>query len=346
MFDQASGLRPAQNLGVNTTGLTGTLDPSRIADGYVESAREFARSALLEHAEARWRFAALHAGTALEHLAKAVLARHSPALLVDLTGSKQNVASLIALAGVRPTPVLRTVGMRGAVERVKAVMDRRWPVSDAAITSLIDVRDGVVHAGSLESLEDDLMAAFVATGDLLLSDLGIAREEFWGERVEVADVLLDSYATKFARRVDLKRILARSRYDNLLADIDDTDVQDALIRSLEDHYFRDDESACDCPVCGRLGIADGIHYVVWDDEVEWDADGTELWSGTVYFDAMRFRCPVCHFTVTGPEEFMAAELPVNWEEDGADPFHFDEPPELAWEPDPDDYHHERMLRDM
>jgi hypothetical protein len=54
------------------------------ADAFYQSACDFALSALEAHHAGNYRHVPLDAGTALEHLAKASLARRSPALLAEL----------------------------------------------------------------------------------------------------------------------------------------------------------------------------------------------------------------------------------------------------------------------
>ena len=62
--------------------------PTRFSpDAFYRGAREFARSALEAHHAGNHRRVALDAGTAVEHLAKACLARRSRALLAELRNS-------------------------------------------------------------------------------------------------------------------------------------------------------------------------------------------------------------------------------------------------------------------
>jgi hypothetical protein len=72
---------------------------SLTSDAFFESAQEFARSALEAHHARRFRRVAVDAATCLEHLAKACLAKRSPALLTELR-SEANFPSLLRLLGI------------------------------------------------------------------------------------------------------------------------------------------------------------------------------------------------------------------------------------------------------
>ena len=66
---------------------------------FCDNATEFAQSALDAPHALRFRRVAVDAGTSLEHLAKASLAKRSPALLTELR-SEHNFASLLVLLGI------------------------------------------------------------------------------------------------------------------------------------------------------------------------------------------------------------------------------------------------------
>jgi hypothetical protein len=75
-----------------------------------------------------------------EHLAKACLAKRSPALLTELR-SQANFPSLLRLLGItegQPPGQLRTVGLRDALDRVKVFVNSR--ASDADLKTLVDMR--------------------------------------------------------------------------------------------------------------------------------------------------------------------------------------------------------------
>ena len=65
---------------------------------------------------------------------------------------------LLGVDGPKPKQ-LRTVGLRAALARVRKLVAS--PVPEKDVMTLVDVRDGVVHAAPDEEVEDRLLAAFV-----------------------------------------------------------------------------------------------------------------------------------------------------------------------------------------
>jgi hypothetical protein len=88
-------------------------------DAFYASAQDFALSALEAHHAGNHRRVPLDAGTALEHLAKACLARRSPALLADLKGGSPigSLIGLLRIDGAATPAKIRTVGMPEALDQ-------------------------------------------------------------------------------------------------------------------------------------------------------------------------------------------------------------------------------------
>ena len=181
-------------------------------DSFYESAREFAQDALQAHHQRKYRHVALHAGTALEHLAKACLAKRSPGLLTELRSGKfDSLLWLLEIPGAKPPAQLRTVGLREALERVKA-----WVTSDASRTDLdtmVGMRDGTVHAAQSDEVEERLLVAFVQQADALLADLGRSPLEFWQVQIEVVEALLADATDKVRHHVEVRAAAAVAAYN-------------------------------------------------------------------------------------------------------------------------------------
>lgn len=98
-------------------------------DAFCNSAMEFALSALDAHRARRFRRVAVDAGTSLEHLAKASLAKRSPALLAELK-NEANFSSLLVLLGIKggkPPKRFRTVGLRDGLTRAQSATPAPQP---------------------------------------------------------------------------------------------------------------------------------------------------------------------------------------------------------------------------
>src|ERR1700747_2899783 len=94
---------------------------SPTVDDFYRTACEFARSSLDAHVRQKHHLVALYAGTSLEHLAKACLAKRSPALITELRNedSFRSLLLLVGVTAVSTSPKLRTVGLRGALQRAR-----------------------------------------------------------------------------------------------------------------------------------------------------------------------------------------------------------------------------------
>src|SRR5258708_10222141 len=156
---------------------------------------------------------AIAAGVALEHLAKACLAVRSSALLAaDLKGDT-SFRNLVALLGISASTVplrLRTVGLRDALNRMKIFIGSTVPEDD--LQTLIDMRDGAIHAAETHEVEQRLVAAFVRQADALLADLNRDRAAFWGGYLEEVDTLLADATDRVAHSVSVKLAAARRNF--------------------------------------------------------------------------------------------------------------------------------------
>jgi hypothetical protein len=189
-------------------------------EAFYVSACGFAQSALQAHHAEDYRRVALEAGTALEHLLKACLAKRSPALLIELKNTDNNFQSLLQLLNIReggPLRLVRTVSLRDALVRVRTFVKSAASWTD--LETLVSMRDGTVHAALDDQVEERLLVAFVQHADALLTDLGRDRVEFWSPAfLPVIDALLTDASDKFAPYAAVKFAAARAyfqrRYGN------------------------------------------------------------------------------------------------------------------------------------
>ena len=123
-------------------------------DAFCESAREFAETALAAHHARKYRRVAIDAGTALEHLAKACLAKRSPGLLAEMKdeASYHSLSRLLGITGGKTSPrPLRTVGLWNALKRARTFVTSK--VAEQDLRTLADMRDGTVHAAENAEVE-------------------------------------------------------------------------------------------------------------------------------------------------------------------------------------------------
>ena len=253
---------------------------------FYRSGLQFAQDALEAHHEQQYGRAALHAGTALEHLAKSCLANRSPALITELKGegSFYSLARLLGFADVRePVQPLRTVGLRGALDRLARFVTSNASKKD--LMTLADLRDGTVHAGAGVELEERVLVAFVQHSDALVADLGRDRSDFWGPQLAVVNALLADAKDKTKHLVAVKFAAVQAsfhrRYGNMPSEVLDHVRQ---IASPMRHTFFDQERA-DCPACGSYGIAYGDADPEWDNEESDD----QHWVTSIWWDARQLH---------------------------------------------------------
>lgn len=178
----------------------------------------------------------------------------------------------------------------------------------ADLTLLVDLRDGVVHAGLDETVEERLLVAFVQQTDATLADLGKGRGDFWGDRLAVVDALLDVATDKVARRVLVKLAAAKAAFDKKFADLPQ-ELQE-LARRLPPSFDRSRESSCLCPACESDGVAQGWHSVDVDGEI--DKDGIPNAWAWVVFTPSSFACTWCGLRLDSPAELKAARVESQW----------------------------------
>ena len=281
-------------------------------ESFYESAREFARTALEAHHVGNYRRVPLDAGTALEHLAKACLARRSPALLAELKG-ESSVPSLIWLLGIegaKAAAKVRTVGLWDALTRTELFVTSVAVRED--LRTLVDMRNGIIHAAKEMEVEERILAAFAQHSDALLKDLGRDRDEFWGGQLAVVDALLSDVSDKIAHHVEVKLAAARASYEREYGDL--PAERAALLKAAREVArplaITREQRQVKCPVCGSTGLAAGEHEVWWTASASDEEDISTPSEPTVLFDADRFECRICGLRLDSPPELTLAGVNV------------------------------------
>jgi len=289
-------------------------------NGFYDSARDFARTALEAHHAENYRRVALDAGTALEHLAKACLVNRSPALLVaDLKNlsAVNTLAWLLRVNGAKPVLRVRTVGLWDALVRVRLLVPSM--VTDDDLKTLVDMRDGVVHAAQEAEMETQVLTAFIQQAETLLADLGRERAEFWAGQLGVVNALLTKATDEIAYEVAVKLAAAKASYsrDGTVDPREARKVRLArrLSKSALHPYI---EGPMRCPVCPSNGVAIGEYDVDFEAD-DWDKDTGDVANvaATVWFVVDRFYCSNCGLRLDNPAELAEAKVTLRWEIEGA-----------------------------
>ena len=275
---------------------------------FYASAQEFALCALEAHHSGNHRRVPLFAGTAVEHLAKACLAQRSPALLLELrNGSSFDwLATLLSVEGAGIPADIRTVGLSEALKRVRRFV--RSKASQDDLCTLIDIRNGVVHAAENAEVEERILTAFVQQADSLLEDLNRARENFWGGQLLVVNALLADASNKLQHRVQVKLAAAEAMIERRYQTEGEAVI--SALRAVSKSGLRTDEQAFyNCPVCGSDGIATGEHTSsgIPTTHTKRLAQVPKV-DGEDWFTAQKFFCPVCHLRLDSEAEIDVAGI--------------------------------------
>lgn len=226
--------------------------------------QRFAQRTLVGFFAEQWREFLIDAGTAVEHAAKAVVAKDDPTrLFTESDQANLTDAQLVVLRGRATSPNIavadwdlavaqlaakHTIGARAAVQFAFELCGGRDDKVDA--NQILNVRNAAVHLGDLNvALIDDAAAALVRSLSAVWPSTGggIRPSDMWGYLAPVATV--DHVTTSRGSRHDaeVKIVLARQRALNV------GQVAAHRRRQLSDH--RGDAT---CPACGSAASRDAV----------------------------------------------------------------------------------------
>ncbi len=298
------------------------------------SAQTFGRSGLRALAAGDAAVFMLHAGTALEHLSKSLLASLHGSLIASLKDfdSLLHLSGLSKHAGTKPSE-MRTITLLEALERAGQIVPELGNLK-TSLRPLVDGRNGVAHAALVDpDAAEHVAAPFLRACDLLLAAMERERAEFWGDLLEVVDAR-EAASAEAAKIRALERLAAARaafevRYGSLSAS-----GRDALLLAIAGSYAPEkyEQTLLDCPACATRALVEGTINVDW--EPDWDhADGESYIVGAypeVTIFPQRLECRACGLRLEGEAELAAAQVPHSWNLENVDPDDFHVPVEEGW----------------
>lgn len=298
-------------------------------EGLLDSARFFADRALQGYTTGENHAVLMDAGTLVEHISKAFLARENPAYLAELkNGGFDHLLHLTGRGDRAPrVSAVRTIGAYEAVTRVQRLLEIN--TDKAELDQLLHVRNGIVHAGDGGTPRTrQLLTKGLRYCDEVYNALGVG--ERWGEHVDLVVALVDQNWDDIQHEYHRKVTAARASLRALMDQIPESQQADvAAFRqstlAVLDHQEWPGVSGepvvgllVDCPVCRHFGaICAGPLRAEYElvktgrlDMAE-DLEVIELWIEPEYL-----KCQVCTVALESTDEMKLAGFPPRLEVNG------------------------------
>jgi hypothetical protein len=283
------------------------------------SASSFARSALQALPSGEYATFALHAGTALEHLAKALLARRHPALIA--AGDFDSLLHACGESGLAKKR-MRTINATVSIERAARFVPSIGNLLPRLAT-LAEARNGVAHLGEAKQA-DELRVPFLKASEALREELGLDRERFWVEFGTLVDAALEESVQEAkvnpANAVAAARVTFQDRYGHF-----DEEAKQGAFRAIEAGYDPEkyEEQIVDCPACESPALASGTF------ETRYEEIGDDNFEFVAEFFPGHLRCRACDLELDGDDELHAAGIDPQWEIEVDEGYLYGD-----WEPEP------------
>lgn len=312
---------------------------AQLSEMLLQSARFHARRSLTQYSSGdddALLDAAASTGSALELMAKALLAITEAGLLAD-RGDPDSVLRFADKGHLAHSPASQTKTKSASevlilVKRLHPAFQWNPPVDELALK----VRNAAVHLGIVDATELRSAVKIMSRAvDDMVRFYGEAdRSAFWGEAVlRLVDQLLDEAASEVKRGVAAKVAAAGAELARRTLGLP-PETAELLLRALSGSAPRtsaEHAEAAECPVCHRQGwLLCGVDR----GPVEWDVDDEGMPHGawvdlTAWPEA--FECPVCGLDLDSGE-LVEFDFPteISLESD-------DDPHEVQWEPDEDTF---------
>ncbi|MFD9400334.1 hypothetical protein ACFWA4_16180 [Streptomyces sp. NPDC060011] len=277
------------------------MDVSLSFESFLEAAEKAAHRAMDDHSRTEYDEFALHAGVAVERFAKAVLVSKNPIYIAEMKGSSE---MLFHLGGHRKASKVRTIGASEAIARLRT-LDVLSP--DRELDLLIEVRNGVAHSTSGEQAKG-LMPVLAKTVELLLKELDISLEAFWGRWTTVVRLAVDQVRSAMYRDVQVRLRQARHTFEDRFNGL----PQQVKEIVLDSPWSQEGETRAPMPIVGGLSGREIVLRLV--------AAKCPACSGraSVFYEKIAssptatllvptaLQCPMCRLELVTPDEIAAS----------------------------------------
>jgi len=269
----------------------------------------------------------IQAGHSFELLGKARLASIHPSLVVD----KDFDSFLLVCAGgkhtQRPPWNIKTITATEVLRRCNQLHPRLRDF-EKRLTLLAEYRNSAIHLGEIiQDEKKEIFHAFLAATTLLVDELGVKRQVYFGEFTELVEAHLDDSLAETSKNVAEQIARSKTVYAQRYSALERAQME-VVVKSMVASYPVDkyERVLMNCPACGQQGLLCGSYEVEW--EVDYDRDGS-ISGGypIVTMTASDFLCSFCDLFLGGAVELQAAGLPRTVNIEDPDPADFYDPPD-------------------
>lgn len=275
------------------------MNGSLSSESFYQGAKKAAHKAMDDHGRLEYDEFALHAGLAVEKLAKAVLVSKNPVYIAEI----RNADMLMYLGGhlSLDEDKVRTVGSKDAIARLRK-LDVLKP--DSQLDLLIEMRNGAAHAAPDSAKAKGMISPLARAIETLLNDLAKPLAEFWERWTDAVKNAVNEQEDQVFRDVQLRIKQYEHAFADRFKDLPPGSKELVLtapqgrpenwINSVEIRaggvpVF--DASGGPCPACGGPSVL--------------TFEPTEVTSTNTHYRADGFMCTLCGFKVVGPDEMAA-----------------------------------------
>lgn len=265
--------------------------PAHSSRALFEAAQVFTMEVLRDFEEERWQLFPLHAGAAVEFLAKAALAEENPLLLADAAGNLASTLIALQTEGVTGEGDIRTVSLDGAVARLRALHPQlKFDKDD--VRALSAARNAAVHLGAKSRERLSLLLIFVRGCSELLALTSQRSPRFWGLYRRLPESIKKE-KTDSQSEARIRILMAHCR----AGDPQQREVREARARSAAAVLRRSHEEVSVCPICQCEALFGGDYVKV---------------GGTMHFQPEEVHCHGCELRLKGADSLRSAGVAKSW----------------------------------
>ncbi|MFF7888323.1 hypothetical protein ACH40F_45370 [Streptomyces sp. NPDC020794] len=278
------------------------MNDSLSSESFFHGAKKAAHKAMDDHGRPEHDEFALHAGVAVEKLAKAVLVSKNPVYIAEI---RNNSADIVLYLGGHlqvDEEKVRTVGAMEAIKRLRKINVLQ---PDPQLDLLIEMRNGAAHTAPDSTLAKGMISPLARTVAALLGDLGKPLDAFWERWTDAVKAAVNEQEDQVFRDVQLRITQARHAFEDRFVGLP-AEVKEGALKAPqprnEEWFVRPTEylkdgivvlktSGGECPACGGQGLL--------------TFEPASRTATNTHYSANGFGCYLCNFEASGPDEMAA-----------------------------------------